>query len=228
MVLASLTLELRGVTGCGLRDVSIELTRAALHAVVGDAGCSALLRLAGLLEPLDAGEVLIGGEATRGLSSEERGALRGRYFGFVFAAPYLLPSMTIVENVAVPYFKLAGGGLDDARERTGEVLAFAGLAERGGEAVGDLGWLEQQRVALARALVHRPAFLIVDHASAPLAGWQPIEELLREVPARFGAAVLVAAPPGFMASPGERVFTVGSGTAREALAHLPERESSPS
>lgn len=227
---ATLSLELRNVTGGGLRDVSVVFTPATLHALVGDAGCGALLRVAGLLDVPEAGEVLVGGEATRGLSGEDRGGLRSRCFGFVFAAPYLLPSMTIVENVAVPYFKLAGTELGEARERTTQVLAFAGLGERGGERVRDLGWWDQQRVALARAVVHRPAFLMVDYANAPAPSeeWAPFTELLREVPGRFGAAVIAAVPPGFVAAGHERIFSIELGALREETVGLPERESAPS
>jgi len=222
-------IELRSVTGSGLRDVSVVFTSALLHALTGE-GCSALLRVAGLLDEPLAGEVFVGGEGTRGLSSEERVRLRSRSFGFLFAAPYLLPSMTIVENVAVPYFKLAGAGLGDARERTEEVLAFAGVANRGCEPVGDLGWWDQQRVALARALVHRPGFLIVDHANAPGPGEEGMlfTALLREVPERFGAAVIVAVPAGFVAGRDERVLCVEGGAVRESAVYSSERESSTS
>lgn len=224
------TLELRGITchahGATLRALSLVFEPRTFHALSGDAGCSALLRVAGLLDLPDAGEVFVEGTATRLLSEEARGELRNRRFGYVYNALYLLPSMTVLENVAVPFFKIAGAGLDEARARTGEVLEFAGLAATSQTPVGELPWSHQQRVALARGLVHRPVFLIVEHA---IGGACPdvagrFFELLREVPLRFGITVIAVVPESFVPSGSDRLVVVQNGVVRGDSRSLPEKE----
>lgn len=223
-------LELRDVTcrgdGMTLRAVSLVFAPRTFHALSGDAGCSALLRVAGLLDLPAGGEVWVEGTATSLLSEEARGELRNRRFGYVYSAPYLLPSMTVLENVAVPFFKIAGAGLEEARARTGEVLEFAALAAASRTPVGELPWSDQQRVALARGLVHRPAFLIVEHAvgaACPdVAG--RFFDLLREVPLRFGITVIAVVPESFIASGSDRLIVIERGVVRGDSGSVPEKE----
>src|SRR5687768_5927220 len=100
MPLLPSTLELqrvacRGANGAPLRDLSLGFESRAFHVLSGDDGCAALLRIAGLLDLPDAGEVLVEGIASSSLGAEVRGELRNRRFGYVYHAPYLLPSMTV-------------------------------------------------------------------------------------------------------------------------------------
>lgn len=197
----------------GLRDVSLTLDGAAFTALVGDNGCATLLRVAGLHEPPEVGEVLIDGSPTRELAEPARTALRSRRFGFLFAAPYLLPSMSIVENVAVPLFKISHSAVDEARARTEMVLAYAGIPAGERRGIAELSPFEQQCVALARGLVHQPGFLVVDQADA---GMRPEEsarfiDLLREVPGRFSTAVLAQLASPFAVATGDRVLMIRDG-----------------
>jgi lipoprotein-releasing system ATP-binding protein len=224
------TLELRSVACQGdraiLREVSLIFEPRTFHALSGDAGCTALLRVASLLEFPDAGEVLVEGIATRSLSEEARGELRNRRFGYVYTAPYLLPSMTVLENVAVPFFKIAGAGLEEARARTSEVLEFAALAASCRIPVGELPWSDQQRVALARGLVHRPAFLIVEHAAGGACpeGTGRFFDLIREVPLRFGITVIAVVPETFVPVGSDRLIVVQGRVVRDDLRAVPEKE----
>ena len=174
--------------------------------------------------------MLLGGKPTRDLDDHARADLRSRRFGYLFPAPYLLPAMTVVENVAMPLFKISGAGLDEARERTNEVLEFAGLNGGARINVGELTAAEQQRVALARGLVHRPAFLLVEHADASLVDDEAARfiEMLREVPARFHASVIATLSTPFVAAKHERVIAVRDGAVCGDSLRLPQSESSPS
>jgi ABC-type polar amino acid transport system ATPase subunit len=232
---AALSLEFHAVSHASdgapmLRDFSLAFAPATMNVLAGDASCGAIVRLAGLREVPDAGDVLVGGESTRALAATARMDLRNRRFGYLFAAPYLLPAMAVLENVAVPLFKIAEVRVDEARERTEEVLEFVGLAGTEHINVGELSAARQQRVALARALVLRPAFLIVEHADA---GATPEEvacflALLRAVPARFGATVIAALASSFPSAKDDRmVFVQGGAVCGDSL-RLPAGESSPS
>jgi ABC-type lipoprotein export system ATPase subunit len=152
-----------------------------------------LLRIASLLDVPDEGDVLFDGEAAHSMDDCARGALRSRQFGFVFAAPFLLPAFSIVENVAMPLLKLLGADYDEAVARTRAALEFVGMPETGSE-TEKLSPFDQQRVALARALVHQPQVLVLDHADAALtlAESAALLALARRARDERGATVLAA------------------------------------
>lgn len=133
-----------------------------LHGFSGEDGCGKglLLNILGLLEPPDAGEIFVGGEAVSGLSTPDLTRLRNVVFGFVFSHPALLPSFTVIENVAMPLFRIRGEDPAVARERSLEVLDFCGISESCDALAGRLSGPALARAALARALVHSPRVLI--------------------------------------------------------------------
>jgi len=223
-------LELRDVTRLAesgsLCSVSVDFTPGILHALVGDAGCGTLLRIAGLLEQPDKGELFLARQPLGRLGGHERARLRSKLFGYVFATPHLLPSMTVVENVAVPFFKVPGSTVEAAKARAAEVLDFVQLTESAGVSVGSLSRGEQQRAALARSLVHAPAFLIVELPDTEEASC--FLDLLRAAPARFGTGVIVTLPTGMDPVETDRVVTVRKGAVHGEALRLPQRESSPS
>src|SRR6185312_4362808 len=111
------------------------------------------------LERPDAGQIAIAGQDLATLSEDELARFRGRNVGIVFQSFHLIPTMTALENVAVP-LELAGA--DDAQARAGQELELVGLRERLTHYPAELSGGEQQRVALARALAPNPAILIAD------------------------------------------------------------------
>ena len=148
-----------------LSDVTLGFEPASLNLLFGKpgSGCNLLLRLLGLMDRPDSGEVFITGESTRDWTEAQRIALRSRYFGFVFEAPLLLPSFNVVENIAMPFFKLTEATPEQAREETHRVLDHVGLVEYGDLAVESLPIWAQQRVALARALITHPQAIFVEN-----------------------------------------------------------------
>lgn len=126
------------------------------------AGKSLLLRVLGLMERPDSGDVELDGQPTRALDEASRAGIRSQRFGYVFGAPHLLPSLNVIENIAVPLFKVHGVNPAEARERTEALLARAGIPGVSGKAPDALGRSESLRVALVRALVHGPDALLVE------------------------------------------------------------------
>ena len=120
--------------------------------------------LAGLEQP-DAGEVHVGGARIDRLGEDALARFRGRNIGIVFQSFHLLPTMTALENVAVP-LELAGN--PDASERAAQELASVGLGDRLHHYPAQLSGGEQQRVALARALAPDPAILVADEPTGNL------------------------------------------------------------
>jgi lipoprotein-releasing system ATP-binding protein len=181
-----------------LRGVSLGIEAGVFTLLSGGAesGAGALLRVLGLLERADGGEVWIETQATSGLDDGARMELRNRVYGFLFAEPFLLDSFSVAENVAMPLFKIACLDLEQARARTAEVLGFTGLGAAADVTVSELAEVDQQRVALARALAIGPRVLIAENVGMHL-GADEVRDfaaLLRLVPETLGITLIATSP----------------------------------
>jgi len=128
-------------------------------------GKSTLLMVMAGLERPDAGEVVVKGASFNALDEDGLARFRGREIGIVFQSFHLIPTMTALENVAVP-LELAGN--TDATARATRELQAVGLGERLHHYPAQLSGGEQQRVALARALAPDPAILLADEPTGNL------------------------------------------------------------
>ena len=120
--------------------------------------------MAGLERP-DSGEVIVDDVDLAGLDEDALARFRGRRIGIVFQSFHLVPTMTALENVALP-LELADEA--DAFARAGEELGAVGLGERLHHYPAQLSGGEQQRVAIARALVANPAIVVADEPTGNL------------------------------------------------------------
>lgn len=130
-------------------------------------GKTSLLMIIAGLERATSGRVVIAGEDLSALDEDGLAAFRGRRIGVVFQNFHLVPTMTALENVALP-LELAGE--DKAFARAEALLAAVGLGRRLGHYPAQLSGGEQQRVALARAFVVEPALLLADEPTGNLDG----------------------------------------------------------
>jgi putative ABC transport system ATP-binding protein len=150
-----------------LKQISLEIARGETVALLGPSGSgksTLLMTMAGLERP-DAGSVKIGGTALEKLNEDQLARFRGEKIGIVFQSFHLIPTMTALENVAVP---LELAGIADAFSRAAAELAMVGLKERLTHYPAELSGGEQQRVALARALAPGPSLLIADEPTGNL------------------------------------------------------------
>jgi lipoprotein-releasing system ATP-binding protein len=214
-------------TGFGL-PVSLRFAPGRLHLLVSDpvGECDALLRVIGLLDLPESGEILVEGRETRGLDEGSLAGLRAQRFGFVFRAPFLLTSFSVIENVAMPLFKVSQVGPEEARRRTERLLAFTGMAAAGEAAIEDLTLGAQFHVALARGLINEPSVLLVEDLDGTLAGedLEVFAMLLRRAAAEFGTTVIATASPAFARRKGDRVIELVRGTVAHDSALLTEPE----
>jgi ABC-type lipoprotein export system ATPase subunit len=216
----SIALEARALAGRnGAALLQLEhatFARGAFHVLIGatDSGHELLLRLLGLLEPPVRGEILLDGEALPTLDADACLKVRERRLGYVFSSPFLLSAFSVIENVAMPLFKVSSLEIDDARERSDIVMGFAGLCELSQTPCSELPAFAQHRVSLARALVNHPAVLFVESLDATLADedLRLFSILLRQAAIQFDVAVIASASPDFATDPADRVFHVAGGT----------------
>lgn len=206
-------LELRDVShGAALRSVSVSFGAGCLHVLrTDDPVCATdVLRVLGLLDRAESGEVVLNGHATSALDDAARAELRSRECGFVFAASFLLADFSMIENVAMPLFKVAQVGPEEARSRTVAALEFVGLGDMIEAPASALPPAEQRRVALARALVHEPAVILVEQLDA-LAS-EDFAMLVRRACERYGVAAIATTPADFLTADGDRVIDIAGGS----------------
>ncbi|MFY7863861.1 ABC transporter ATP-binding protein [Roseateles sp.] len=195
MLLAWRGLRYRYAQGLELCFEDFELPLGAHLLLRGKSGSgkSTLLALmAGLLSP-EQGQISMAGVALQDLSARQRDAWRGAHLGFVPQRLHLSPSLTVLENLALPFI---GAGLpaDEGRART--LLGRLGLEgdELARRRPHQLSLGQAQRVALARALIRRPQLLLADEPSANLddESTQQMVDLLLETTQEMGTSLVLA------------------------------------
>jgi len=162
-----------------LRGIDLTIPKGQFAAIMGASG-SGKSTLLGLLAGLDTpseGEVILDGVAISRLEEDQLAEVRGRRIGFVFQSYQLIPTLTALENVMLPYELNARG---DARKKAEALLAAVGLQDRLQHYPVQLSGGEQQRVALARAFVLEPPIVLADEPTGNLdsANGQHVLELL--------------------------------------------------
>jgi putative ABC transport system ATP-binding protein len=195
-----------------LKDVDLEIAAGEAVGFIGPSGSgkSTLLMVMAGLERPDTGSVVIAGIELNSLDEDALARFRGRHVGIVFQSFHLIPTMTALENVAVP---LELAGLADARSRAQRELEAVGLAERLGHYPAQLSGGEQQRVALARALAPDPAILVADEPTGNLdeATGRQIIELLFAGHRQRGSTLVLVTHDAMLAQRCDRVVRLRSG-----------------
>jgi putative ABC transport system ATP-binding protein len=214
IVLSGVNLSLGGAAARVhiLKDIGLNIGRGEAVALLGPSGSgkSTLLMVMTGLERPDSGSVVVAGNTLHKLDEDELARFRGRNIGIVFQAFHLIPTMTALENVAVP-LELAGAG--DAFSRAEHELAAVGLSDRLNHYPAELSGGEQQRVALARALAPRPAIIVADEPTGNLdeATGRDIIELLFRGHREHGTTLVLVTHDTALAARCDRVLHMHSG-----------------
>jgi putative ABC transport system ATP-binding protein len=196
-----------------LADVSMAVEAGELVAVMGPSGSgkSTLLTIAGTLEQVTSGEVLIDGVAVSTLSLDERAALRRHRIGYVFQDFNLLSGLTAVENVAMP-LELDGEARSTARKAAMTVLDRLGLTGLSERFPDELSGGERQRTAIARAVVGQRRLLLADEPTGALdsVNGESVLRLLRQA-CRDGVAGVIVTHDAQLASRADRIIYLRDG-----------------
>ncbi len=178
-----------------VRGVSLTLERGDFVALMGPSGCgkSTLLHLSGAMDRPTSGRILVDGTDVASLDDDALTRLRRERIGFVFQFFNLLPTLTVLENAALPLL-LAGLATRDAESRAQALIDRVGLGHRAGHYPQQISGGEMQRAAIARAVVHEPALLVADEPTGNLDSENGgrILELLVEINRDLGVTILLA------------------------------------
>jgi putative ABC transport system ATP-binding protein len=182
------------VTVNALSDVEFLVQKGEFVAIMGPSGSgkSTLLHLLGGLDKPNEGEVTLAGSRLSLLEDDEVTVMRRREVGFVFQFFNLLPTLSAIENVALPLL-LDGMGRKEYQAQAEEMLKLVDLTDRAAHKPSELSGGEQQRIAIARGMVSEPQILLTDEPTGNLdrSAGHRILELLRKARDDFGQTIVM-------------------------------------
>ncbi len=213
-----------------LRGITFSVPRGQFAAIMGSSG-SGKSTLLGLLAGLDtptSGDVHLNGTAISYLPEDKLAQVRGRTVGFVFQSYQLIPTLTALENVLLPYelnedpksiarnggrSSGVGGGRSTGVDRARELLTSVGLADRTDHYPVQLSGGEQQRVALARAFILRPPIVLADEPTGNLdtANGRAVLDLLLDLNRKEGTTLVLVTHDTTLADLAHRRITLRDG-----------------
>jgi len=194
--------------------VDMEIQASEMVSIVGPSGSgkSTLLGLIGGLDSPSSGSIAIDQVEISSLNERELTEIRNQKLGFIFQFFNLIPSLSALENVALP-IQFSKKGQFEPDQRAKELLERFGLVGRLDHRPGQLSGGEQQRVAIARALANNPPILMADEPTGnlnPEAGQQVIDSL-KQVRDDFGTTVILVTHDSLLAGQADRTLTLVDG-----------------
>ena len=198
-----------------LDDVSVDIQPGQFTAVMGPSGSgkSTFMNLAAGLDDPTSGEIWVAGRPLHALDDDARTVLRRTHVGFVFQAFNLVPTLSAIENVLLP-FELAGRGPDaEQRAWVDTLMRSLGLADRAGHRPGELSGGQQQRVAIARALASRPQIVVADEPTGNLdtRSSREVLSLLRTAAREYHQTIAMVSHDPVAASYADRILVIADG-----------------
>ncbi len=195
-----------------LRGIFLSVDRGEALGVVGPSGGgkSTMMMVAAGLERASSGRVVTAGVDLNNLDEDQLALFRRDHVGIVFQDFHLIPTMTALENIAVP---LEFAGLDDALDRAEYLLNAVGLGHRLTHYPGQLSGGEQQRVALARAFASEPTILLADEPTGNLDGktGEAVMDLLFELHEKSATTMMLISHDQALAERCNRIVTLADG-----------------
>ena len=205
-----------------LKNVNMHVAPGEVAGLIGPSGSgkSTLLKCLGAVIDPTAGRMTLGDEVIHddGWKVRDLRALRRDRIGFVFQAPYLIPFLDALDNVALLPM-LAGRPNDEARARAMELLTALDVQHRARAMPSQLSGGEQQRVAIARGLVNRPPVILADEPTAPLDSGRAMAviRILNDMAVRFQTAIIVVTHDEKIIPTFKRIYHIRDGVTHEEV-----------
>ena len=203
-----------------IKNVSLYVNPGEVVGLLGPSGSgkTTLLQCLGAVIDPTAGRIELNGETVYddGWTIDDVRALRRDKIGFVFQAAYLIPFLSVLDNVALLPM-LAGKSNEFARQRAMELLTTLEVEHRAHAKPSQLSGGEQQRVAIARALANQPPFILADEPTAPLDSERSliVMKLLTRVAQQFNTAIMVVTHDDIIIPRFKRLYRLRDGVAHE-------------
>ena len=206
--------ELGGETVHALREVSLDVRGGEYVSIMGPSGSgkTTLFNMIGGLDTPSSGNVVVGGYELTDLNTSQLAWFRCHKIGFIFQTFNLIPTMTVVENVAIARI-FSGVSYEQARDDATRVLDDVGLGHRLHHLPSEISGGQQQRVAIARALVNEPAIILADEPTGnlDLHTGEEIINILGEMRDRLGITIVTATHDMKMLSASDSVVLIRNG-----------------
>ena len=201
-------------------EVTLQVRRGEFVSFMGPSGSgkTTLVNLLGCLDNPTTGELVVAGKVVFGdgkvLREKELTRIRRELFGYIFQNFYLIPTLTVRENVALPLAFYRKPGVEGEVER---LLKDLGMGHRMNHLPGQISGGEMQRVAVARALVNRPEILLADEPTGNLdtKRAEEIGEVLKDLNRNAGLTIVMVTHNPALARLGGRIFQMRDGRACE-------------
>ena len=208
------SLKVGEVTVNALRGVSLSVNSGEFIGIVGPSGSgkSTLLGLIGGLDSPTSGQVIIDGTDITNLSERALTRIRNEKIGIVFQQFNLIPTLSALENVALP-IQFSRSSTFNATQRAGELLTRFGMADRLHHRPSQLSGGQQQRVAIARALANNPPLLLADEPTGNLdtESTGVVMAALRDIQRDFNTTVIIVTHDTAIAASVDRLITLIDG-----------------
>ena len=207
-----------------LKNVSFSVEQGEFGAIMGASGSgkSTLLHILGFLDKPTSGEYIFDGKKMSDFSEEEIAKLRNKNFGFVFQSFYLLPKMTVLENVMLPLV-YSNTPESEWEARAKKAVDSVGLTHRTNHDSAKLSGGDKQRVAIARALVNNPQIIFANDPTGNLdsKSGQVVMEIIQRLSENEGRTVILITHETYTAAHAERIIRIKDGTVEsdEKVAH---------
>jgi len=208
----SLSLPSRAGSVDILNNISLQIKPGETVAMLGPSGAgkTTAMMVMGGLEAITSGRISVAGHDLMAMDEDRLAEIRRDHIGIIFQAFRLIPSMTALENVAVP---LELTGTPDAFDKARQALVDVGLGHRLDHMPDQLSGGEQQRVAIARAIVTNPDILLADEPTGNLdqATGADIMELLLETAQRHNTCLVLITHDEGLATRCQRIIRIADG-----------------
>ncbi len=178
------TYKVDGTEFYALKDVNLSFPEVQFVSILGPSGCgkTTLLNIIGCLDTASSGQVVSDGKELSSLNEKEKNSYRNNKIGFVFQNCYLIPQLSIIDNVKIA-LSVRNQTKKECEEKALEALKLVHMEKMKNKKPNQLSGGQQQRVAIARAIVTSPSYILADEPTGALdsASSKEIMDLLKEI-----------------------------------------------